>query len=102
MCADLVLRAGLGASCEVWLFQMSDEQQRHARNAGPARRVCAQQGVCGVAELANGTTIRCAPRLASILVVRKRIFRFLLKQALMSGRGSFTALRFLLLLLLHV
>ena len=79
MCAGSALHAGLGVSCEVWLFQTSNEQQRRACNAGPARRVYTQKGVCGVAQLANGTTIGCAPRLASIPFVYKRIFRYLLK-----------------------
>ena len=90
MCAGPALRAGVGANCEVWLFQISNEQQRHVRNAGPARRVCTQKGVCGapqgyflrgVATLANGMTIGCVPHLASIPFVYKRIFRYLLKQA---------------------
>ena len=34
--ADHALRAGLGTSCEIWSFQMSSEQQRHARNAWSA------------------------------------------------------------------
>ncbi len=79
MCAGPALRAGLDGSRAVWLFQTSGEQQRRVRNAGPARRVCTQKGVCSVAKLANGMTIGCAPRLASIPFVYKRIFRYLLK-----------------------
>ena len=44
-------------------------------------RVRTQKGVCDVAALANGTTIRYALRLASIPFVSERIFRLLLKQA---------------------
>ncbi len=85
MCADLALRAGLGASCEVWLFQMSGEQRRHARNAaeglhttGRLRRTprALPAGCCMACEWSNHSQ---APRLASIPVVCKRIFRFLLK-----------------------
>src|SRR3989338_799310 len=39
MCAGHALHAGLDANREVWLFQMSGEQQRHACNAWPAPRV---------------------------------------------------------------
>jgi hypothetical protein len=67
MCAGRALRAGLGKSRAVWSFQTSGEQQRHARNAWPARRVWPQNGVCRVAGL------------ASIRFVVKRIFRFLMK-----------------------
>ena len=63
-------------------IQTSGEQQRHVRNTGAARRVCTQQGVCGLAQLAKGMAIGCAVRLASIPVVCKRIFRSLLKPAL--------------------
>jgi len=79
MCDGHVLRVVLGASRAVWLFQTSGEQQRNARKAWPSLRVATQKRVYGVARLANGITIGCAPRLASIPFVLQRIFRFLLK-----------------------
>ncbi|OYZ27219.1 MAG: DNAase [Hydrogenophilales bacterium 16-64-40] len=48
-------------------------QHRDAPKATPARRVAAYSGVCGVARLANGTTIRCASRLASIPNTKQRM-----------------------------
>ena len=79
MCDGHALRVVLDASRAVWLFQTSGEQQRNACKALPSLRVATQKRVCGVARLANGRTIGCAPRLASIAFVTQRIFRFLLK-----------------------
>jgi len=76
MCDSHGLRAWLDESRAVWLFQTSGEQQRHARNPWLSQRVETQKGVCCVAVLANEITIRCALRLASILFVFQRIFRF--------------------------
>jgi len=54
-------------------FTTSGAQHRNAPQPAPARRVAAYSGVCGVARLANGTTIRRASRLASIPNTQQRI-----------------------------
>jgi len=46
-----------------------------APKAVPALRVARRNGVCSVATLANGRTIGCAPRLASIGCATQRISR---------------------------
>mgnify|MGYP000707553689 CR=1 FL=1 len=47
-------------------------RQRRAPKSPPSLWVGDSMRVCGVAKLANGTTIRCAPRLASIACCRQR------------------------------
>uniref|UniRef100_E6QRB0 Uncharacterized protein n=1 Tax=mine drainage metagenome TaxID=410659 RepID=E6QRB0_9ZZZZ len=54
------------------LFTTSGLQRGDAPKAPPARRVAVYSGVCGVAKLANGTTIRRTLRLASIPNTRQR------------------------------
>jgi hypothetical protein len=79
LCDSIALSAGLGESRVVWSFQMSGEQQRHTLKAMLPLRGMPQKYVCGVAPLANGTTIGSALRLASIIFVAYRIIRFLLE-----------------------
>lgn len=73
------LAPGQGTNDAVWSFQIGSEKRRHGARLAPSLRVASQCGACGVVGLANGTTIRCTLRLASIRIGKKRVTRVLMK-----------------------